>query len=87
MNSTEKIIWLLKRLGEPPYTISLTELSKEIGFSKSGIYKILLTLVSEGLVIQDMNTKKYSLGPALFRLGNIYSEQKGIKDISFPIRL
>ncbi len=85
MNSTEKVLWLLNRLGDPPYDMGLTELSKEIGFSKGGIYKILTTLVENGFVVQDSHTKKYNLGPALHRLGNIYSEQKGIYEASQPV--
>lgn len=85
INSTEKIIWLLNRLGEPPNEMGLTELSKEMGFSKSGVYKILSKLVEEGFVVQNISNKKYTLGPALLRLGSIYTEQKRIYDLSQPI--
>lgn len=85
LNSTEKVIWLLKRLGEPPYEIGLTELSNEIGHAKSGIYKTLNTLINHGFVYQDLNTKKYCLGPTLHRLGTLYNEPKGILSYAEPI--
>ena len=85
INSTEKVIWLLKRLGEPPYELSLTQLSNEIGYPKSGISKILLALQVEGLILQKRENKKYSIGPALFRLGSLYNEIKGITSVADPV--
>ena len=85
LNSTEKVIWLLKRLGEPPYELSLTQLSREIGYPKSGIYKILLTLQKDGLILQNRDSKKYTVGPTLFRLGSLYNESKGIASVADPV--
>jgi len=85
MNSTQKALWILNRLGEQPYEIGLTDIAKEIGFSKSGIYKTLVILETENFIAQDKATKKYHLGPVLLRLGSTYTEQKGIWDIAFPI--
>lgn len=85
MNSTQKVIWLLKRLGEPPFEMGVTELANEIGYDKSGIYKILKNLEEGGMVIQNKSTKKYSVGPALYRLGTVYQERKGIWDKAYPV--
>lgn len=85
MTSVEKVLWILKRLGEAPYELGVTELAREMGHGKSGIYKILLTLVEEGFVVKNDNNKKYSLGPAVFRLGHVYSEQKRIWNVAEPI--
>ena len=85
LNSTEKTIWLLKRLGTPPYELGLTDLANEIGHAKSGIYKILNTLIQHGFVYQDYNTKKYSLGAALQRLGMQYNEPRGVLSYAEPI--
>lgn len=85
MNSIEKAIWLLKRLGEPPFELGATELANEIGYDRSGIYKILQYLVDGGMIVQNKSTKKYSVGPALYRLGAVYQERKGIWDIAYPV--
>lgn len=85
MNSYEKIIWILKRMGEIPYHLRIQELVEESGISKSGIHKILQNLKEGGFVIQDKETKKYSLGPELYRLGNVYIEKKEIYHIAYPI--
>lgn len=73
MNSTEKVIVLLKELGTSPYEHTLTELSNAIECGKSGTHKILTALAKEGFVFQKDN-KKYSLGSAILHLGKIYDE-------------
>ncbi|MFZ5969826.1 MAG: IclR family transcriptional regulator [Bacillota bacterium] len=85
MNSTEKVLWVLKRLGEHPFEMGLTDLAREMGYEKSGIYKILNMMVKDGFIVQNSNTKKYFLGPALYRLGIVYSEQKGIWELAKPV--
>lgn len=85
LNSTEKVIWLLKRLGEAPFEIGLTELANEMGHAKSGIYKTLSLLIREGLVYQCLETKKYRLGPTLHRLGMMYNQTKGLISFAEPI--
>lgn len=82
MNSTEKVLWLLQRLGDPPYAMSLTTLSEELACGRSGVYKLLSSLVKDGFLVQDQENKKYSLGPALYRLGMLYSDLKGISRIA-----
>ena len=78
MNSTEKVLYILRRLGDPPYEFSGTELANEIGCVKSGVFKIMTDLIAAGFVSQDPETKKYALGTGIYRLGCIYREHKGI---------
>ena len=85
MNNTQKVMWLLKRLGEAPYELGVTELAEEIGYEKSGIFKILKLLVEGGFVVQNQSTKKYSVGPALYRLGTVYGERKTVLQVSKPV--
>lgn len=85
MSSSHNTLKILLELAEPPYEKTLTELSEGVGMGKSGIYKLLQTLMEENFVVRDKRTKTYQLGPVLFRLGNIYSERKGIWEIAKPI--
>ena len=85
LSSTEKPLLILKRLGDPPYGLSLSELSECIGIGKSGTYKVLQTMKEHHFVVQDDFTKKYYLGPPLLRLGNVYSKCAGIEDIIKPV--
>lgn len=85
MNSTEKVLWILNRLGDEPYEMNLTSLANEMGTVKSGVYKILRVMTAQGFIRQNHQTKKYSIGPALFRLGNVYNNRVGIWGMAKPI--
>lgn len=82
MTSIGKAMYILKRLGEPPYELGITELSRELDMVKSGVHKLLAELASESFVVKNTHTRKYRLGPALFRLGSIYGSMRGIGEIS-----
>ncbi len=85
MNSAEKLVHILKRMSEPPYEMGITELSREMSTAKSAVHKIVSVLVKENLLVQNPSTRKYSLGPLAFRLGSVYSESKGIWEVSHGI--
>lgn len=85
MKSLDKVIWILKRLGEHPFEMSASEIAHEMDHGRSGVFKILQSLNSQGLVNQDAITKKYSVGPALYRLGAVYSDRNGIWETAKPV--
>ncbi|GAB6158148.1 DNA-binding transcriptional regulator KdgR [Desulfotomaculum varum] len=85
MNSIEKVLWILNRLGEEPYEMNLTALANEMNAVKSGVHKTLGIMMKQGFIIQDPETKKYSIGPTVYRLGNVYSKRVGIWKIAKPI--
>lgn len=85
LNSTEKVLYILKFLRKPPYSLNLTEIAEKLDITKAGALKILNIMDEHAFVRRDIQTKRYSLGPALFRLGNVYKELKGIDEIARPI--
>jgi len=82
MNSLEKALWLINRLSDMDAPVSLSTLSKELDMSRSGVFKILSTLVENNFVLQDPRTKHYRLGASLLRLGFEVGHQLGIWDIA-----
>lgn len=82
MNGVGKAVSILKRLGNPPYEMGVTDIAKEMGLVKSGVHTILRELLKGNLLVQNPSTKKYSLGPVLYRLGHVYSTSKGLSEIS-----
>lgn len=85
MKGLDKTIWILKRLGDYPFEMSASQIAHEMGHGRSGVFKILQALNSQGLVVQDAITKKYSVGPALYRLGAVYSDRNGIWETAKPV--
>lgn len=77
MNSSEKVVALLKILGQDPYVYGVTELGEMIGCGKSGTYKLLRVLVEEGLASQTLD-HKYTLGISTYLLGKRYEENVGV---------
>ncbi len=68
----------------PSYGMNLTSICKEVGIHKSKGYGILTTLKEFGLVNKDIETKKYTLGPALIFLASKVLENMDYKIISEP---
>lgn len=77
MNSTEKVVALMKILGHEPYVYGVTELGEMIGCGKSGTFKLLSVLVKEGLAAQTAD-HKYTLGIMTYLLGKRYEENVGV---------
>lgn len=71
MNSSEKLITILKTLAKPPFEFSITELAPVIDCGRSGTYKLLASLVASGMAEQKAN-KKYCLGLVSYLIGKSY---------------
>jgi len=82
MSSVSKSLQILKFMGEPPYEMGVTEIAEKIGMVKSGVHKLLTDMAEAGFVVKDEKTKLYRLGPAVFRLGVVYSDAKGIAEVA-----
>ena len=66
--SVEKACRILKAMTDPS-NVRLTDIAAYCGMGKSTAMRILDTLISEGLVLRDPETKRYCLGPELARIG------------------
>ena len=66
--------------------LTVTEIAKLIGISKSAAFATLYTLGSYGLVSDrdEGQTRRYTLGLALIRLGQQASAQNSIADLARP---
>jgi IclR family KDG regulon transcriptional repressor len=51
--------------------ISLTEIARQLGMSKAGVFRYLKTLVERGYIVQNRNTARYRLGPKAYALSRI----------------
>jgi IclR family transcriptional regulator, KDG regulon repressor len=60
---------LLKEFRTREASLGVSELARRLGLGKSGVHRLLTTLVAEGLVEQDLRTGGYRLGIVMFELG------------------
>ena len=80
MSSATKAFDVLQILSRSPYEYSVTELADAMGYSASGIYKLLDSLTENNYVMKTRN-KKYSLGPELYFIGKTYEEHVGFDSV------
>jgi IclR family acetate operon transcriptional repressor len=88
VQSVERAFQLLEVLAAAgPDGSTLTSLAKSIGVSKSTAYAILQTLLGGGFVADDGAglTRRYRLGMALARLGDVVVSQIALRDVALPV--
>ncbi|WP_161843847.1 IclR family transcriptional regulator [Pseudoflavonifractor sp. 524-17] len=76
VKSLESALHVLNAIPEDS-SISVTQLSKDTGLSKSTVCKILATYCDYGFVAQDPASKLFSLGPMLITKG-----QRALKNVN-----
>jgi DNA-binding IclR family transcriptional regulator len=52
--------------------LSLTEIAARLELPPSTVHGIVRTLVAHRMVVQEVDSSRYRLGPAVLRLGNVY---------------
>ena len=77
-----KATTLLDLLAEAKRPLSLSELTAATGWAKSTVYGLLSSMRSCGLVEQDAQSGKYSLGVRLFEYGSAVSSTRSIIALS-----
>jgi len=65
--------------------LGVSELSKKIELPKSTIHRILVSLAAEGILVQNKDNKKYSLGIVLFQLGSLVQQHLEIRKCALPV--
>jgi IclR family transcriptional regulator, pca regulon regulatory protein len=83
-NSLVRGLEILKLFSEEYPTLSLVEISKRLGVSRTVPYRLLYTLQSLGYLHQDENTKRYNLTPKVLELGFAYMNSLKFPEIAQP---
>lgn len=83
-NSLVRGLEILKLFNEENPTLSLSEISKSLGVSRTVPYRLLYTLQSLGYLDQDENTKRYSLTPKVLEIGFAYLSSLKLPEIAQP---
>jgi DNA-binding IclR family transcriptional regulator len=71
LSSVTTAIHLLKTFTEEDQTLGISELAKRLKVAKSTVHRLAGALLDEGLLQQDPETGRYSLGVGLFSLGSL----------------
>jgi IclR family acetate operon transcriptional repressor len=88
VQSVERAFVLLEALADAgPDGMTLSDLGRTLGVSKSTAYAILQTLLTGGFVADTGSgmSRRYRLGMALARLGDVVVSQIALRDIAMPV--
>lgn len=84
VQSIERALKIMECFSIDKPSLSLGELSKMTGLSKSTVYRLVATLVSQNYMKQDINSQKYSLDFKLFHLGAIVIGNMNLRTVALP---
>lgn len=84
ISAVQKALKILQLFDHGNSELPLTEISRRMGMNKSTALRFVATLRNEGFLKMDPDTKKYSLGVILFRLGSYVHESMNIQKIANP---
>lgn len=81
-----RAIRALKLIARQTYTgMRLVDLSRELQLERPTAHRLLKALMSEGMLIQDPATRRYTLGPLVFELGLASAHQFNLCDLCAPV--
>jgi DNA-binding IclR family transcriptional regulator len=84
VRSVDRAMMILLALGAWPGEAGVTDLARSVGIHKSTTSRLLSTLMSRGLIEQNLETGKYKLGRALIRLGGQAEMALDFRSIALP---
>src|ERR1700751_963216 len=79
IQSVQRAAQILVVLGSGTPRLGVTEIADRLGLAKPTVHGLLRTLEADGLVAQDRDTGKYSLGPGVLQLGNAYLDGSDLR--------
>lgn len=83
--SVKKAFQILDLVARRDRRLTISDLSRELGISKSTVHGIAQVLEAMGAVVRDDKTRRYSLGITLFELARTVYARIDLKDIARPI--
>lgn len=85
IQSIHRAARILRAFSRERKQISLTEMHKITGIGKSNLQRLLSTLVYEGFLQKNEETKRYQLGLELLFLGGLVEKNSSLLAIAVPV--
>lgn len=68
-----------------PRRLGVSAVARELGLSKAVVHRILQTLVNRGLLLPDVDTREYHLGPAAAAIGARALRESDLRTVALPV--
>jgi len=81
--SIQKACKILKCFKHEKNAFRINELCEKVGYSKSTVHRICITLEKEGFLIRDNNRSVFILSPKIYELGMVAIDKVNIKSTIF----
>jgi DNA-binding IclR family transcriptional regulator len=79
LKTVKRSLRVIEVLAEEQDGCGLNELARKLDLNKTVVYRILLTLMEHGYVVQDPSSNHYLLGMKLFELGSAVVNRTGLR--------
>jgi len=83
--TVKKAFQILDLVAKRDKRLTISDLSRELGISKSTVHGIAQALEGTGAIVRDDKTKRYSLGMTLFELARTVYARIDLREIARPI--
>jgi IclR family transcriptional regulator, KDG regulon repressor len=84
INSLSRGAQILRLLADHTVALGVTEVADHLGVDPSTSYRLLATLETHGFVVQDQDTKKYTVGYGVLEVASALLSRLSIVEISRP---
>jgi DNA-binding IclR family transcriptional regulator len=82
LQTVGRALQVLQSFSETRTEWGVQELSQEFGWSRSSAQRILAALAAQGFLWPDPSTRRYSLGPAIWRMSALWERTGGLARIA-----
>ena len=84
MSTVGKAMFLLEQFSAAEPEHGLSELARKASFDKATTRRLLVSLAGHGIVEQDMESRRYRLGPGLSRLARVRESHFPFQQVCIP---
>ncbi|MEA2101913.1 MAG: IclR family transcriptional regulator [Thermodesulfobacteriota bacterium] len=85
IQSLDRGLKILQVIGKAQGPLSLSDIAGNFSMDRSSVFRLIDTLILNGFVLKDTQTKRYSLGYKVMELSGAFGEQSRIEGVIRPI--
>jgi DNA-binding IclR family transcriptional regulator len=84
VGTVNRVIGLFNALAESRGEIALSTLADQLELPRPSVHRILESFRAAGLVVSSPETKRYDIGPALYRLAGLIMNRQDLRALAHP---
>ncbi len=84
MHVVERVLRVLEALSEEGESVSGVQLAQQLGLPVSTLHRLLAVLVGHGFAVQEADSRRYRLGPAVLSLSQAYLRRNQLVSVAVP---